>query len=190
MQVRVDQRRQRPRCFDDVVEAEADLAEHVEVRSEPGRVHDHVDRHRKRLAGAAAGDGDLVTVGTDVVDLKRGELFDLPGLDEPCTLEPSCPRAASPSAASAPRRAVPTFRIAHSSAVPGSSFARAASLMSVFAAVWPAPTTRTRFPANLARSYTEDVGQRVHDPVAEVRGGGEAGGGERGSGTCRCRKCR
>ncbi len=117
---------------------------------EPGRVHDHVDRDGERLPSAAAGDRDLVAVGTDVVDLERGKLLDVPGLDEAMHGGAELPAGGEPSAASAPRRAVPAFRNAHSSVVPGSSLARVASLMSVFAAECPAPTTRTRFRANRA----------------------------------------
>ena len=46
--VRVDERREPSRGLDDVVELEADLTEHVEVRPEPGGVHDDVGVVRRR----------------------------------------------------------------------------------------------------------------------------------------------
>ena len=52
--------------------------------------------------------------------------------------------------------------------------------MRVFAAEWPAPTTRCAVPANRARSGAEDVGESVADAAGDAVGvdGSETGGGE------------
>ena len=58
--VRVDQRREPLGSFDDVVELEADLAQHVEVGAEAGGVHDDVGGVRDDLAVAVADELDRV----------------------------------------------------------------------------------------------------------------------------------
>src|SRR3546814_7246455 len=50
--VRVDERREPPRCLDDVVELESDLPEHVEVRPKPCGVDDEIRRVRDHLAAS------------------------------------------------------------------------------------------------------------------------------------------
>ena len=64
------------------------------------------------------------------------------------------------------------------------SLARSARLIRVLAAECPAPTTRTRRPANAARSRPVTSGQRRGDPVrgGVFAEGGQAGGAQRVAG--------
>src|SRR5690606_17149520 len=81
--VRVDQRCQGAGRLDDVVQLEADLPQHPEVRAKAGGVDDQVGVDVARLAATTADDPDAAgTRASQLGDLETVNARDLAGIDQ------------------------------------------------------------------------------------------------------------